>query len=173
MSFILQTIELPLWFMLFIFASASPVWIRWSKKAYKKFLQRGWLTEEALSPSFEMDEPVFEPVEPEIDAAEKETEENTKQNRKTRKSMTKKKVDPQKKENVRLVLKMLVARGELGALPRAISDETGINPIETKNALEYIMSKEYAEKIFSPAGEKYFLTDLGRRYCINKRYISK
>jgi len=84
---------------------------------------------------------------------------------------TKKQIDPDKKHNIKLVLIILASSGETGILSRSLSDAMNINPIETKNALAYLVEKKYAEVINGALGEKYYLSELGRRYCINKRYI--
>ena len=39
MSFFFETIAIPFWFIVFIFGSASPLWIKW----YKKFIVTGVL----------------------------------------------------------------------------------------------------------------------------------
>ncbi len=90
---------------------------------------------------------------------------------KTKKSKAaKKQIDPNIKMNVRNVLIMLAHSGETGVLPKSISDYLNISSIETKNALVYLVGKKYAEVINGALGEKYYLSELGRRYCINKKY---
>ena len=83
----------------------------------------------------------------------------------------KKSIDQVKKHNIQSVLQVLADAGETGVLPRSISDKTNINTIETKNALTYLIEKKYAEEVNSTNGMKYYLTGLGRKYCINKKYI--
>ena len=88
-----------------------------------------------------------------------------------KKKTLKKKIDPVRKQNIQTVLKMLAASGETGVLSKSISDKTDISPLDTANALTYLTEKKYAELINSTNGKKYYLTDLGRRYCINKQFI--
>ena len=83
----------------------------------------------------------------------------------------KKSIDSVKKHNIKSVLKVLAEHGETGVLPRSISDVTGITTIDTKSALTYLIDKNYAEEINSTNGTKHYLTALGRKYCINKKYI--
>ena len=66
---------------------------------------------------------------------------------------------------------MLAANAETGVLSKSVADKCNISSLETTNALNYLTGKKYAELINGTSGAKYYLTDLGRRYCINKRYI--
>lgn len=43
MFFIFDTIEIPFWFIVFVLASAAPIWIKWYKKFHKKFIVTGLL----------------------------------------------------------------------------------------------------------------------------------
>lgn len=83
----------------------------------------------------------------------------------------KKKVDPDKRQNIKYILIILANSGETGVLSKSISDDMRIDPMETKNALNYLVGKKYAEVINGALGEKYYLSELGRRYCVNKKYI--
>ena len=68
-------------------------------------------------------------------------------------------------------MKALADSGETGVLPKSISDKMSIDSLETSNALTYLVEKEYAEMINGTSGSKYYLTDLGRQYCINKKIV--
>ena len=85
---------------------------------------------------------------------------------------TKREIDPVKRENIKKVLKALAEQGEKGALPKSISDITKVNYLDTNSALAYLVEKNYAEVISSALGAKYYLTSLGRKYCVNKKIIS-
>lgn len=102
--------------------------------------------------------------------ANSEYEEYSNSGSKKRKRI-KKNIDPLKKQHIRTVLKILAESGEAGILPKSISDKTLINSSDTNNALNYIIEKKYAEEINGTTGMKYYLTNLGRKYCINKKYI--
>ena len=43
MSFLFETFALPLWFIVFAFGCAAPLWIKWYKIFYKKFIVTGRL----------------------------------------------------------------------------------------------------------------------------------
>ena len=172
MSFFFETIEIPFWFIVFIFSSASPLWIKWSKKFHKKFIVTGLLNKifRRAKSTAEM----------KIDVLKKATDhwnDNSELSGFTgsdvkKTNPIKTSADKLKKQNIKAVLKVLAESGEVGVLPKSISDKTDINTIETTSSLAYLVEKKYVEVINSTNGTKYYLTELGRRYCLNKRYIS-
>ena len=89
----------------------------------------------------------------------------------TKRSKPKKNIDPIRRQNIQTVLKMLAEAGEVGVLAKSISDKSEVDMLDTENALTYLRDKQYAEEVNSTTGTKYYLTDLGRRYCINKKFI--
>lgn len=159
MSFFFETIALPFWFIIFILGSASPLLFKW----YKKFKR------------------VRSDAEMKADIFKKATDNRNgnsgfsgfSKNKSKKRKGIKKSVDSVKKHNIKSVLKVLAEGGEKGILPQSISDKTDISSIETKNALMYLREKKYAEEINSTNGVKYYLTKLGRKYCISKKYIDR
>ncbi len=171
MSFLFDTVLIPFWFIFFILASAAPLWIKWSIQFHKKFIVTG-----LLKKIFRRTKTV---AERKLDILKKATEHwdandhllNFTDKTGAKRKKPKKKVDPVKKQNILLVLKVLANAGDAGILPKSISDKTGINIIETNNALGYLIEKTYVENVNTTSGNKYYLTELGRKYCINKKYI--
>jgi len=43
MSFLFETYQIPLWFLVFALACAAPLWIQWYKWFYRKFIVTGRL----------------------------------------------------------------------------------------------------------------------------------
>lgn len=166
MSFFFQTIAIPFWFIIFILASAMPLWIKWYKKIHKKYFPEG-----NLKNKFRRSKSTTEMKEDVLKKATEHLKENggSLGNKKSKKTTIKKSIDPDKKKNIQTVLKMLAASGETGILSKSLSDRAQINSIETTNALTYLIEKKYAEAINSTSGTMYYLTELGRRYCINKK----
>ncbi len=80
--------------------------------------------------------------------------------------------DQDKKKNIRAVLLEIAEIGETGILPISISDKTGVSQIDTASALAYLTQNKYAESVNSPSGMKYYLTKVGRKYCISKEFNS-
>lgn len=169
MSFFFETIDIPFWFIVFVFFSAAPLWVKWFKKFHKKFIVTG-----VLNKIFRRAKST---AEMKIDVLKKATDHWNKnselsdftESRFEKRNSVKTPIDKLKKQNIKAVLKALAEGGEIGVLPKSISDKTDINTIETTNALTYLIEKKYAEVINSTNGSKYYLTDLGRRYCLNKK----
>ena len=171
MSFFFDTISIPFWFIVFVFGSAAPLWLKWYKKFYNKFIVTGLLKKLFYRTK--------SAAEMKVDILKKATDhwnENCElsgfsESAVKHKKTLNKKIDPIRKKNIQTVLKMLAGSGETGILSKSISDKTGISPLDSDNALVYLTDKKYAELINSTNGKKYYLTDLGRRYCINKQLI--
>ena len=81
-------------------------------------------------------------------------------------------ISQNKKQNIRTVLLAIADAGATGVLPVSISDKAGIGKQDTATALAYLTAKNCAEEINSPSGMKYYLTDVGRKYCISKEFNS-
>lgn len=169
MSFFFDTIAIPFWFIVLVFSSAAPLWLKWYKKFHEKFIATGILKKRFRRAK--------SAAEMKVDILKKATEhwnENSELSGFTnsvvkKKKSSKKFIDPIRKQNIKTVLKMLSESGETGVLSKSISDRINISPLDTENALTYLTDKKYAELITSSNGKKYYLTDLGRRYCINKQ----
>lgn len=73
-----------------------------------------------------------------------------------------------KNKNIRTVLLELAKRGETGALPKSVSDRTGINIQDISTALTYLTKNNYAELVVSPTGDKFYITDDGKKYSVSK-----
>ena len=171
MSFFFETITIPFWFIFFVIASAAPLWLKWIKSFHKKYIASGILQKKfrRAKSDDEMVDSIFKKASDHINE-NSELSGFSEAKPKKRKSK-KKRIDPDKKQNIKVVLQVLAASGETGVLPKSISDKMNINSLETSNALKYLVEKEYAEVINGTTGEKYYLTDLGRRYCINKKIL--
>jgi len=171
MSFLFDTIEIPFWFIVFVFASATPLWIKWYKKFHKKFIVTGLLNKifRRARSTAEMKIDVLKKATDHWNDNSELTEISEGKVKKIK--SVKKKIDPEKKQNIQIVLKALADAGEIGVLPKSISDKMSIDSLETSNALTYLVEKEYAEMLNGTSGSKYYLTDQGRRYCINKKLV--
>ena len=171
MSFFFDTIEVPFWFIVFVFASAAPLWIRWSKTFHKKFIVTG-----LLAKRFNKAKSVAEMKMDIFNKATNNSNDNSElsgfsDSAVVKRNRPKKEIDQVKKENIQTVLKVLAEAGETGVLPQSISDKTNVSTLDTTHSLKYLTDKKYAEEINSTNGTKYYLTDIGRRYCINKKVI--
>jgi len=184
MSFLFETVAIPFWFIVFVFASAAPLWTRWYLKFHKKYIKTGVLLKiiRRKKSNIEQKEDILKKATDHWNANSELSgfsdsgfsgfadSEVTKPKTAKRKP-AKKEIDPVKKQNIRATLKVLAESGETGILPRSISDKTDIAVLDVNAALKYLLEKKYAEVLNGASGMKYYLTDLGRKYCINKKYI--
>lgn len=171
MSFFFETIAIPFWFIVLVLGSATPLWLKWYKKFHKRFITTG-----ILQKKFRRAKSAAEMKVDILKKASDHWNENSElsgfsEDKVQKRKPVKKSIDQVKKHNIQSVLQVLADAGETGVLPKSISDKTNINTIETKNALTYLIEKKYAEEVNSTNGMKYYLTGLGRKYCINKKYI--
>lgn len=80
--------------------------------------------------------------------------------------------DQGKKKNIRLVLLEIAERGEAGVLATSISDKVGISKLETSTALSFLTNNNLVEAVNSPIGVKFYITDMGKKYCISEEFNS-
>ena len=171
MSFLFDTIAIPFWFIVFVLGSATPLWIKWYRKFHKKFIVTGILKKKIQSAKSATDI--------KLDVLKKATDNwnanseasNYSESKPGKRKAVKKDVDPGKKKNIKTVLKILAAGGETGVLPKSISDKASLNSVDTNSALTYLTEKKYIEAINSTNGTKYYLTEHGKQFCMNKKYI--
>ncbi len=179
MSFLFETIALPFWFIVFFIGSAMPLWIKWYKFFYKKYIVTGILQKKfqsATTSAEDMKKDVLKKATEHWDESGEASDflgGSFESKPAKKRKVVKKSVDSSKKKNIRAVLTVLAEAGETGILPKSISDKTDINTLETNSALTYLTEKEYVEEINSTNGTKYYLTKLGKQYCLNKKYISE
>lgn len=174
MDFIFGSVALPVWLVVFIVGCALPLWIKWYRAFYQKYIVTGILQKNIrkAKSTAEMKMDILKKatanwdsdsdLEPFPAAADEEAL-----------PTARKVTDKDKKQHIRAALKELANSGETGVLARSVSDVTGIATINVTYAMNYLINKKYVEQINGPKGVKYYLTNLGRKYCINKKYISE
>lgn len=167
MSFLFETVSIPIWFLLVLLGSSAPVWIKLYKKFHKKFITTGILQKK-------LDE-AKTVAEMKVDVLKKATENwNVRNKEAGAVKTTKKSTDPAdsvKKKHSKSILKVLAKHGERGMLLQSITDTLDINSIETNNSLTYLIDNDFVEPVNGPQGTVYHLTKLGRNYCIKKGVI--
>ena len=75
-----------------------------------------------------------------------------------------------KKKIIRTVLLEIVERGEVGVLATSVSDKLGIRKLDASDALTYLIKNKYVDSVNSPIGVKFYLTEVGRKYCLSKEF---
>jgi predicted transcriptional regulator len=69
------------------------------------------------------------------------------------------------------ILKLLAVKGDQGMLLQSIADNLKIDSNMTNHAIEYLAGKKMVEVVNSMGGDKFFLTQAGKKYCNKKGYI--
>ena len=74
----------------------------------------------------------------------------------------------EKKEELVKVLKVLLKEGEKGVMMQTIADRMGTNITKAKQAMIKLIDKKMVEEVVGMSGTKYYLTQLGKDYCRSK-----
>lgn len=171
MSFFFQTYEIPLWFLVFAFACAAPLWIRWYKAFYKKFIVTGIL-ERKLRKAASVAEEQVDIIKKATDNwnASSDPDAKAEEAKKARRQHLMTEAD---QPYVKIVLKTLALSGDAGMLLQSISDKLNIGNNEIKSSLSYLEKNEFIEIVPTASGTKYYLAARGKRYCIKRGYITE
>ena len=171
MSFLFETFNVPLWFLVFAFACAIPLWISWYKAFYKKFIVTGIL-ERNLRKAAEV-------AEEKVDIIKKATENwntNTEQNQEAEalnKARRQHLSTEEEQPYVKIVLKTLALNGDAGMLIQSIADKLNVGTNDVKGSLTYLEKNEFVESVTAGSGTKYYLSSRGKRYSIKQGYITE
>ncbi|MFK5915368.1 MAG: hypothetical protein QM484_13435 [Woeseiaceae bacterium] len=168
MSFLSTTFPVPFWFLIFTFACAAPLWIRWYKFIYKKAFKSGLLKKKFAD--------VTDSVE-DVSILQKATDNWNTSAEFDRKSKVLKKSKQQHDINsveqpyVKIVLKTLALNGDAGMLIQSIADKLNIKSNEIKSTLVYLEENNFVEAVVGSMGAKYYLDSRGIKYCIKRGYV--
>lgn len=171
MSFLFTTFPIPLWFLVFAFACAAPLWINWYKIFYKKVIV-GKLYKNEF---FESEEVIFED---ESSLFQKATDnwnasvEHDREKENLKKSKRQHDAQSADQPYVKIVLKTLSLNGDAGMLIQSIADKLEIKSNEIKSSLAYLEDNDFVEAVTTSSGSKYYLSSRGKKYCIKRGYIS-
>lgn len=171
MSFLFQAYQIPLWFLIFAFACAAPLWIQWYKWFYRKFIVTGRLQKKIKE--------VSEVAEEKATILKKATEN---WNASVDHNLNSEEVKKEKHANlsteaeqpyVKIVLKTLALQGDAGMLIQSIADKLEVSSNEIKSSLIYLEKNEFVEVVTAGSGTKYYLSSRGKQYCIKRGYITE
>ena len=172
MSFLLDTFEVPLWFLAFAFGCAAPLWIKWYKAFYKKFIATGLLQKKFRKESGAAVD--------KMDVLKKATDnwnasvEHELRTAESKKSRRKNTTGSSEQPYVKIVLKTLALNGDAGMLIQSIADNLNIKSNEIKSSLAYLEKNGFVEAVVGGSmGTKYYLDDRGKKYCVKRGYISQ
>ena len=171
MEFLLKTFEIPLWFLIFAFACAAPLWIKWYQSIYKLFFSKATL-EDKLSKTNKVTEDNTDVLKKATDNWNESAEHDLK-DEELKKSKREHLATEAEQPYVKIVLKTLALNGDAGMLIQSIADTLGINSNEIKSSLLYLEKNEFVEVVAAGTGTKYYLSPRGKRYCIKRGYITE
>lgn len=169
MSFFFTIFPVPLWFLIFAFACAAPLWFKWYRLFYKKFI-----VEKILKNDFFTAEDV---IDEDVSVFKKATENwnaSVEHERKTeglKKSKHEHEANSVEQPYVKIVLKILALNGDAGTLIQSIADKLEVKNNEIKSSLSYLERNGFVEAVITGSGSKYYLTTRGKQYCIKRGYI--
>lgn len=171
MSFLFETFQIPLWFLVFAFGCAAPLWIKWYKWFYRKFIVTGRLQKNI--------EKVSKAAEEKANILKKATENWNASVEHDLKGEESKKVKAEKVSTeieqpyVKIVLKTLALQGDAGMLIQSIADKLEVSSNEIKSALLYLEKNDFVEVVTASSGTKYYLSARGKKYSIKQGYITE
>lgn len=173
MSFLISTFEIPLWFLIFAFACAAPLWIQWYQWIYRKFISSDVLQKKRRTEVKEnrAKEAVLKKATGNGQGSE--SEEVILNSSDAQKSRHENLVTEAEQPYVKIVLKTLALKGDAGILIPSLADKLQVNTNEIKKALSYLEKNEFVESVAGGSGAKYYLASRGRRYCIKLGYITE
>lgn len=169
MSFLTATFEIPLWFLVFAFSCAAPLWIKWYKFLYRKLISSNFLRNRFAD---------SEDVDNEISVLQKATDnwnasvEHELRTTELKKSKHKHDVSSEVQPYVKIVLKTLALTGDAGMLIQSIADKLEVSSNEIKSSLTYLEKNDFVEVVTAGSGTKYYLSSRGKQYCIKRGYIA-
>lgn len=171
MSFLLSTFKIPLWFLIFAFACAAPLWIQWYQWIYRKFISTNVLQKKHRTEVKE--NRVKEEILKKATENWQDSEEVQLSSSDAQKSRRENLVTEAEQPYVKIVLKALALNGDAGILIPSLADKLQVNTNEIKKALSYLEQNEFVESVAAGSGAKYYLASRGRRYCIKQGYITE
>jgi len=153
MSFLTETVAIPVWLLILIIGGFIPLIVRLFKVfktekrediSRKERDSRVLLKLRTLRKS-------ASPSKPPVDVAKQKSKE--------------------KKIDMVLVLKLMAAEGDKGTLLKAIADRLEISSHKVHEALQQLINKKLIEEVVGVSGTKFYLTDLGKDFCRKKGII--
>lgn len=171
MSFLYLTFEIPLWFLIFAFACAAPLWIQCYQWIYRKFISTDVLQKNRRHEARELQakDEILKKATQNLQGDEEHNLNRDESNKARRESLMTEAEQPY----VKIVLKTLALNGDAGMLIPSLADKIQAKTNDVKKALSYLEQNEFVESIAGGSGAKYYLVSRGRRYCVKHGYITE
>jgi len=145
MSFLFSTFEIPLWFLVFAFGSATPLWIKWYKAFYKKFIVTGLLQKKIkqVGDAAEEKAKILKKATNNWNASTDHDLQSVELKKKRRENLSTEEEQPY----VKIVLKTLALQGDAGMLIQSIADKLELGSNEIKSSLSYLEKNEFVDMV--------------------------
>jgi len=171
MSVLLETLDVPLWLLVFSLACAAPLWIKWYKWFYRKFIVTGRIQKTIQE--------VSDIAEEKANILKKATEnwnasvDHELNSTNVKKSKPENQTTEKEQPYVKIVLKALAVNGDAGMLIQSIADKLKLGSNEIKSSLLYLEKNEFVDVVTAGSGTKYYLSPRGKQYSIKQGYITE
>ena len=150
MSFLIQSVSIPIWFLIMMNVIVILLLLKLFELVHK--FNRGDIVKE------EHDDMVVWKIKtkkPTSTAIKLSTEASDEKERK-------------QKEELVQILKILLKEGDKGVLMQTIADRMETNTTKAKHTISKLVDKKMVDEVVGVSGIKYYLTQLGRDYCLRK-----
>ena len=150
MSFLIQSVSIPIWFLIMMNVIVILLLLKLFELVHK--FNRGDIVKE------EHDDMVVWKIKtkkPTSTAIKLSTEASDEKERK-------------QKEEIVQILKILLKEGDKGVLMQTIADRMETNTTKAKHTISKLVDKKMVDEVVGVSGIKYYLTQLGRDYCLRK-----
>ena len=76
----------------------------------------------------------------------------------------------EKKADILHVLKIMTEEGDKGMLLKAVADRLNMKTSKVQQAMQRLIDKKLVEEVVGVSGTKYYLTEVGKKYCLKKGF---
>ena len=158
MSFLTDTVTIPVWLLILLIGAIVPHLVKW----YKVFMRykRGDIAREEQARE-ERDNLIMMKL---------RTIKKSAAPARTVSDVAKEK-SREKKTDILHVLMAMASEGDKGMLLKAIADHMNISTTKVQHAMSQLIDKNLVEEVTGVSGTKYYLTDVGKKYCRKKGFI--
>lgn len=150
MTFLSQTISVPVWLFILMIAAMLPLLIKLLGLFYQ--FRRGDIVKEEQS-----DMVVWKIRNQRRTAIPKNSRDNVNEQKKQ-----------EEKAHLVQVLKVLLREGDKGVRPQTIADQLAVSLSRVQAAMGILTDKNLVEEVTGMSGTRYYLTSTGRDYCRSK-----
>jgi len=152
LSFFTDSVAVPVWLLLIMITGLVPLFMKLVKLV--NHLRKGEIVREEHNDMVLWRVRAVKPTaRPKISSADVEKEKNR-----------------EKKDEILHVLQVMAVEGDKGMLLQAIADRMKIGTTKVQQAVKPLIDKNLVEEVTGVSGTKYYLTEIGKKYCIKKGF---